>query len=308
MDIDDKWIAYLHEAIATGSVRAAADKLDINPSAISRQIAQLEQVVGATLMERHTRGVRATEAGELLIDYHRRRRADQNDTINRIDDLKGLKSGHISIAMGEGFIDSTAAGPLARFWKLYPNISLGVEVASTNEVVRLLLEDAVQIGLLYNPPREPRLRTHSIARQPVRVIVRADHRFAMLGRPLEFSDIVEERIAQLQQSFGIRQIIDSVMQMSGFRISATVTTGSLQLLTRFVEHGHGLALMPAFVVANEIQAGKFVALRLKSNLLDASMHVVTRLGRELPTAASTLLRQIGREFRRLEVADDQGHI
>ncbi|GBQ90781.1 transcriptional regulator [Acetobacter nitrogenifigens DSM 23921 = NBRC 105050] len=304
VELDERWIFYLHESIVGGSVRAAADKLNVNPSAISRQIVHLEQAVGASLMERHSKGVRATEAGELVLDYYRRRRADHDDTLSRIEDIKGLRRGHISLALGEGFIDTIAAGPLARFWKRYPEISLNVEVTSTNDVARLLLEDAVHIGLIYNPPKEPRLRTHSVALQPVRVIARADHPFAALGRPLDITELLDQRIAQLQHSYGIRQIIDNATHISGLRIPAAVTTSSISMLKNFVEHGGGITLAPSFVAANEIQSGKFVAVPLRHNVLDASMHVMSRLGRQLPSAATMVLRQIGREFRRLEAADD----
>lgn len=303
MDLDDRWILYLHEAVQGGSVRAAADKLNLNPSAISRQISQLESSIGASLMERHSRGVRATEAGELVLEYFRRRRADEQDVVSRVEELKGLKRGHINIAMGEGFVGSIPAGPFSRFWTSYPYISMNIEVASTNDVVRLLLEDAVHIGLVYNPPREARLRSHSIARQPIRVIARADHPLAGLGRPVELGELADQRIAQLQQSFGIRQIIDAMLELAGVSIPWMVTTGSIAVLKAYVEHGGGLTLLPAFVVAQEIQDGRFVALPLSNQLLDASVHVMTRLGRELPMAAATILRQISREFRRLEVAD-----
>ncbi|WP_336935794.1 LysR family transcriptional regulator [Acinetobacter soli] len=62
--VHENRIKFFFEAVNKGSVRAAADALDVAPSAVSRQISQLEQELAVTLIERHRRGIKATEAGE----------------------------------------------------------------------------------------------------------------------------------------------------------------------------------------------------------------------------------------------------
>jgi DNA-binding transcriptional LysR family regulator len=52
-DINEKRVKYLYEAVQQGTVRAAADKLNVSPSAVSRQIALLEEELATTLIERH---------------------------------------------------------------------------------------------------------------------------------------------------------------------------------------------------------------------------------------------------------------
>lgn len=68
---NDRRIGYLCQVVSAGSIRAAADILDLDPSGFSRQISLLEEEVGSLLLERHNRGVKATEAGEILVEYHR---------------------------------------------------------------------------------------------------------------------------------------------------------------------------------------------------------------------------------------------
>ena len=67
--IDDRRVKYLYEAVLAGSVRAAADKLDMNPSVVSRQISQLEAELAITLIERHGRGIRSTDAGAMPTSF-----------------------------------------------------------------------------------------------------------------------------------------------------------------------------------------------------------------------------------------------
>ena len=100
--LDHHRLQYLHEAVRLGSVRAAAEALDINASVVSRQIALLEKELGLSLIERLSRGIRATEAGALLVERFRKWEADQADTVAKLRELQGLKRGHVDIVLGEG--------------------------------------------------------------------------------------------------------------------------------------------------------------------------------------------------------------
>jgi DNA-binding transcriptional LysR family regulator len=66
-DFDHERLHYLREAVRLGSIRGAAERLNVNASTVSRQIALLEKQVSSTLLERFGRGVRATQAGQLLV-------------------------------------------------------------------------------------------------------------------------------------------------------------------------------------------------------------------------------------------------
>ena len=70
-------IVYFYEAVRCGTIRAAADWLNVAPSAVSRQIGLLETELDASLVERHARGVKPTEAGQFVIEYFREQIAHQ---------------------------------------------------------------------------------------------------------------------------------------------------------------------------------------------------------------------------------------
>jgi hypothetical protein len=70
-NLTDSRIVYFFEAVRCGTIRAAADYLNVAPSAVSRQIGLLEKELDAALVERHARGVKTTEAGQCVIEYFR---------------------------------------------------------------------------------------------------------------------------------------------------------------------------------------------------------------------------------------------
>ena len=298
--LDERCLRYLAEAVGCGSVRAAADKLNVNASAVSRQIVQMEGQLATPLIERHRRGVRATPAGSLLLDYYRRQASDREDILAKLTELKGLRRGHIDVVLGEGFVGDLMSGLLQGFWARHPDLTMTLDLAATNDVVRRVVEDEAHLGLVYNPPPEPRLRTHLAMPHPIRLLVRADHPLAARflsssPAPVRLADLAGHRLGTMHPAYGIRQIIAAAERAEGVRLDPVLITGSIGVLKQFVASGIGVTLLPAFCAAQEISAGSLVALPLADPGLDGvEARIVTRLGRQLSPAAGTLLQHLAR--------------
>lgn len=204
--VQDRRILYFFEAVRLGSVRAAADFLNVAPSAVSRQIAQLENELGAPLLERHRRGVKPTEGGDRVLGYYRQRLTHQELLLDSLQALRGLQSGSVVLAVGEGFIDGLA-GPLSHFSTLYPKVEIQVNVCGSNEVIRQVVEDEAHLGLVFNPAADPKIRSHASQPQPVCVIVNPQHPLAQNNSPVPLAGLDAYRLALPGVSFGIRQIL-----------------------------------------------------------------------------------------------------
>ncbi|MFH6781548.1 MULTISPECIES: LysR family transcriptional regulator [Methylobacterium] len=293
--LDERCLRYLAEAVGCGSVRAAADKLNVNASVVSRQIVQMEGQLATPLIERHRRGVRATPAGSLLLDYYRRQTSDREDILAKLTDLKGLRRGHIDVVLGEGFVGDLMSGLLQDFWARHPDLTMTLDLAATNDVVRRVVEDEAHLGLVYNPPPEPRLRTHLAMPQPIRLLVRTDHPLAHHAGPVRLADLAGHRLGTMHPAYGIRQIIAAAERAEGVRLDPAVITGSIGVLKQFVASGTGVTLLPAFCAAQEVREGILAALPLADPGLDGvEARIVTRLGRQLPPAAGKLLQHLAR--------------
>ncbi len=288
--IDDRRVRYFFEAVTCGSVRAAADKLDMNPSVVSRQIAQLESELVVTLMERLGRGVKATEAGQILIDYYRQHRSHQDDVVTKIQELRGLKDGHIDLVLGEGFVGDLMGPPIQEFWGRYPGLSITMNLAGTNDVLRQVSEDLAHIGLVYNPFPSKNIRSRAAVRQPLCAIMPPGHPLTRQKTRPKLSEICDCPVALMHGSYGTRQLISMAEQMDHIRLVPRLMTDSISVLKHFVKAGLGIGLLPEFSVTQEIHAGELIALEVAHPILsNAEAHIVTRLGRQLPIAANQLL-------------------
>lgn len=289
--LNEARLIYLFESIQRGTMRAAADALNIAPSAVSRQVALLEEELAIPLIERHTRGIKPTEAGKLLLQYFREQHSHKTDVLSELQELRGLRKGTVRIALGEGFVSDLMAGPLVKFGADYKDISVVLDVGGTNEIMRRVSEDEADIGLIMNPPPDAKIVSRKISRQPIYAIVAPD--FPLLGKPGPFriNDFLSYPMALNHSTFGLRQILQLVEQTEKIRFKPTLTTNSFYILRQFVRLQMGVTFLPSFVVTGELQAGELFTIPVQHPILEnAEAHLITRAGRKLSISANKMLQ------------------
>ncbi|ABI91393.1 bacterial regulatory helix-turn-helix, lysR family protein [Burkholderia ambifaria AMMD] len=295
--LTDSRIVYFYEAVRCGTIRAAADWLDVAPSAVSRQIGLLEKELDATLVERHARGVTPTDAGRCVIEYFREQLAHRDDLISRLQELRGLKTGQVSLVLGEGFVSDLLAGPMQQFCRQFPGIRVNLDVGSTNDVIRKISNDEGEIGLVYNPPAEPKLVSRASKRQPMMAIVGPDFP-RRSHKVLTVQQLATYPMAATHPSYGTRQMMEAVEYAERVRLAPIITTNSFAILKEFVKSGLGISVMPAFAVAAELQAKELFAIEIAHPILEnAEAHMVTRVGRKLSVAANKMLQMMTGQMR-----------
>jgi len=290
--IDEKRLLYFHETVAAGTMRAASDKLGLAPSSVSRQIALLEQAVGLPLIERGRRRIRLTEAGQLVLDYFRERRAHDEVFHSRLEDLHGLKKGIITIAMGEGFISHRMSTVLSRFSRDFPGIQVTASIAHSNEIVRQVIEDEAHFGMVIQAPHEPKLTVRWSSALELKAIIPAGHDLAKRAS-VRLAELTAFPLGLVDTGFRIRQAIEEAEARENVFLSPVLSTNSLFLLRRFVASGGGITIMPETVFRREVEEGTVDTIAIENDALVRPMaHIITRAGRQLPTAALKLLGRL----------------
>ena len=151
-------------------MRKAAATLNVASSALNRQILDLETNLGVQLFERLPRGVRLTSAGEMLLGHVRRMARDFELTRSQIEDLKGLRRGHVRVAAIEAM-----AGAIGRLIVAsqhdHPRVSFEYLITGSREVVAAVLtrrkpisampSTRRRIGVFRSSPRRQRHCTRS---------------------------------------------------------------------------------------------------------------------------------------------------
>lgn len=264
-------LIYFNELARHGSMRRAAEKLGIAPTAISRQIENLEYHFGAPLVERDPTGIRLTAAGELLAARSARSLRELDHVRTLIDDLKGLRAGRVTVYASGAAASGLLVPALAEFSASYPDIRFEVVVASVGRTVQALADGEADLAVtLFTPPRTETF---------VRCRVPVDHAAVMApGHPLADRlqvgprDLLAHPVAVPDAAFGVRQALDAQMREAGLpSLDPVFTTSALEIQLELARSGRAVLVLPPFTVRRDEAAGTLVArpfreLRIRTHL------------------------------------------
>ena len=288
----DNRLRSLAEAVRGGTMRAASENLNVAPSSISRQIAQLEEELGVTLIERNRTPLKPTEAGELALRYYREFMTQQEAFISQVDDLKRLKGGTVKLAAGEALIGDPLQSVLEQFMSEYPDIRVFVRTAGTADVVSLVLDDEAHMGMVFQPEPDAKIRVRASSDQPLKAIVKPAHPLAKRSS-IRLADLADERFAMPEATFRIRQVMRIAESQEQVFLRPVMVSNSLMVLKEFVLSGAGITILPSIAAHSEIADGTLNAVTIDHpSLMHTSASVITRLGRQLPVGAVRLLQKI----------------
>ena len=274
-------------------MRAAADKLGVAVSSISRQISQLEGEAGIALIEHGRRSVKLTEAGHLMVAYYNEHVAHREAFDLRLADLKGLRAGQVKLVIGEGFVGEALSGVLCRFAARHEGVQIDVHMAaSSNEVTQLVIEDEAHLGLAFQSSEDPRVRVRASMRQPIVAVMRKEHALARRNS-VQLKDLEGRPMCLIQPSFKTRQLLRVAEAAERVTLRPSITANSLVLLKDLLRNADYVTLLPLLAVHREIGRGELVAIPFQSSVLqDTSVQLISRLGRHLPPAAHRLLNML----------------
>src|SRR5690606_27266579 len=197
-------LRYLYEAARLGTMRAAGDQLNVATSSISRQIAALEKELGMRLIEGGRRKIKLTEAGNAAFAYYREMQANHELFLSRVAELRSIRSGTINLAVGEAFINDAFSEVLQDFMRRFPGLTVRVKMSGTNDAVALVRDDEAHFGLIFDVPRDPKVRARLTLSQPLKCIVHPKHELAR-QKSVKLAELKPYSIGLPEDAFRIRQ-------------------------------------------------------------------------------------------------------
>jgi DNA-binding transcriptional LysR family regulator len=300
MPVFSPFIRYFDEVARQGSIRKAADRLNVAPSAVNRQILKLEDELGAPLFERLPRGLRLTAAGEILIESVRRWQQDYTRARAQLEELRGLRRGHVSVAVVEGAIAEFLPDVLASFNRSYPLVSLAANVHGSEGVLRRLRAGEVEIGILFNPPLTPAIRVAQSKRYRLGAIVPPDHPLAK-RRSVRLRDCAEFPAILSAETVSLRAVLDAALARSRVRLKPVAESNSIAVMKALARRGVGVAYFTTIDIALEAAAGELVYRPLQDSAIPPSiLSVCVAAERYLSPAATLLVTHFSEMLAQLE--------
>ena len=235
-----RFLEYVDAVARAGSIRAAAERLQVAGSAVNRRILDIERELGTPLFERLPRGVRLTAAGEIFIGYARRRAADLEHVRSEIEALSGARRGHVAIAGSQAASPALLPHALVSFQAQYPGVTFDVKVVDRERAVQTLLDFEADVALVFNPP--PMRGVRMLAQLPQRIcaIVAPDHPLA--GRAsVRLKDCLAYPIAMPDHSLSGRGLLEDLLEKSSIRAMPALSSNSFEMMRGFAREAGGVS-------------------------------------------------------------------
>ncbi|MGY0400220.1 MAG: LysR family transcriptional regulator [Ostreibacterium sp.] len=283
-------LEYLNAISRYGSLRKAAARLHVDPSAISRMISQLEEDIGMLVWQRNSTKRSLTPAGQELLKFFRTLIANESATHSRLQNLKNLRFGKVCIVVGEGFINDFISQPLQSFLSRYPGIQLKIETAGALDAIKLLEDEQIDFAVTYGSMPHPRLYSHLSKHHPLDIIAPTSHLLTKLNRPITMQEVSQYPLALIDVSTGMGRLVHLAEQLSNLVLEPRLRTNSVSVLKNYVASGLGISFMPRLTVIDEVNAGNIKILTPDLTIFsNASAHVLSLPDRKLTLPAQALL-------------------
>jgi LysR family transcriptional regulator, transcription activator of glutamate synthase operon len=224
--------------------RAAAREHIAQP-ALSQQIKRLEEQVGLALVERTTRSVALTEAGELLVARARRILNELDAAQAELEALNGVQLGHITVGVLHtmGPVDVSLA--LALFRDRHPGVELTVREQSSEELAEMVRVDEVDLAFLSVTERVEShgLGLHQLVVEELVLLVSLAHRLAGRRR-VRMAELAGEEFISYREGSRLRELLASAGLRAGFEPRVTLESNESERIRRLVGRGLGVAILP----------------------------------------------------------------
>ncbi|WP_119393031.1 LysR family transcriptional regulator [Taklimakanibacter lacteus] len=295
-------IAYRYFAAVAeaGSVRGAAQMLNVAASAISRQIILLEKQFDLPLFERHGRGLTLSATGEVLLGGLKSAVQVHEATLDHLDALRGLKRGRIRIATVESISVSALPDLLSRFAADYPGIEIAVTVAGSDAVTDLVRSHDADLGFTFNPATLEGLDVRLTKEMPLGAIMRRDHPLAR-ERRLLFSHCLAYPVAWPARGLSLRGILDKLQAAARIEPPHAFECNSLRLMAALARRGRCIAFQTRIGIEQEIADGSLVFVPLANRRIPPDrLTIVHRRGSAAGLAAGAFLDRAVKHFQAKE--------
>jgi DNA-binding transcriptional LysR family regulator len=269
-----------------GSLARAAPRMHITQAALSLQLKDLAETLGAQLIERAGRQQSLTAAGERTLAAAREIESALDRLEAELAELKGLRRGRLKIAAAttaEYFVP----GVLGEFQRLHPGIEIELTVATRAQVLARLREHRDDLYVMARPPADADLADHVFMANPLVVIAPRQHRFASRRR-LRLEDLRGEPFVLREEGSGTRMIAEAWLAGTGFRPLAKLSLGSNEAVKKAVAAGFGLAIVSMHAV-EDAERENLAVLPVKGFPIDSQWHLVHPAARALSPPARAFL-------------------
>ena len=283
-----RFLRYFDEVARAGSIRQAAERLHVAPSAVNRRIQDLEEELGVALFERMPRGMRLTAAGELFVQYVRSRASALDLVRSQIEELQGLRRGNVRLVASQALAPEFMPRLISGFRSSRPLVEFQVRIGDHEQALSALRAFEAEIALVFNLTASEDLEVVAQIEQRLLVMMHRTHPLAQKAGGIRLRECMNFPLVLPNREVGGRQLLERYLQRSSIKLRPVVESNSFEFLRACLYRDQAISFQIAIGAVSD--GGELVAREITDRQFPGGHLCVAHLrGRQLPLVAHAFI-------------------
>ncbi|MFI8416720.1 LysR substrate-binding domain-containing protein [Serratia sp. NPDC078593] len=280
-----------------GSFSRAGEAIGLTQSAVSHSIKELEAELGVRLLDRTTREVLLTDAGQRLVNRVERLLDELHAALLDARSYGVQRSGTVRVASSQTISAHLMPQCIAAGEQHYPEIRILLRDQAQQLVLQSIRNAEVDFGIVVDPLRAGDLECEPILHEPFLLLCRDDHPFAELPS-VAWSALNGCRLILQDYASGSRPLIDSAIHQQGVVAEVVQEIGHPATLFPMVASGLGISIFPA--LALPLPEGGTLRVKRLVPEVNRALMLVRRKNRSLSPAAEAIWQVVRQQAALLQ--------
>lgn len=266
----------------------AADRLHMTQPTVSQQLAMLEKQLGTPLIERDTRWLRLTPAGEVLLPYAEKLLALADEAAEATRAAAGLADRTLRLGAGHTLATYLLPNLLSRYRERFPQHIIRINVGNTGELLTAVAAETTELALVGSPAEHPEIVVTPFMRDRLVVIVAPNDEWADRGE-VQLEELRKRTLLTREPGSALHASVERLLGPAVLLGDSVILLGETEAIKRSVEAGLGVALVQQIAIQREVEAGNLRALTLRGGDDSRTYAYARRRRHELSPAARDLV-------------------
>ncbi|HWX47105.1 MAG TPA: LysR substrate-binding domain-containing protein [Roseomonas sp.] len=290
-------LRYFAKTVEAGNITRAAEQLFVAQPGLGLQIRQLEEELGVALLQRHSRGVTPTPAGQVLYE----RACDilrlVEDARREVKAASGTLRENISLGMTNGVTNLLGVEIMLAARRELPGVQLLLVEKQTLMLIEALERDEIDLAITYDVAERPGLLRVPLIEDELLLVSAA--RPGMTDEPVTFAEVARHDLVLGGERDALRQMVQATAERLDIPLRIPFEASSVAAIRSLLLKEDVATIMAYGSAVEDIQAGRLVGRRITAPVLGRTLYLVRSLRRALFLNESALIDVLGRAMQHL---------
>lgn len=277
--------------------RKAAEHLFLTQPAVTLQIKALEDDLGIRLFDRAANRVSLTPQGSLLLVYAKKIAALVSQAEQELGSEDGEVSGELSLGVSTTIAQYVLPRLLGAFLDEHPRVQFSLQSGNTDEIVHLLLDNKLSLGLIEGPARDRGIHTEPFMQDELVLILPR----AFASDRMSHDQLLASNLLMREQGSGSRRVVEFALEHVGLKLKSfrhVMDLDSTEAIKSAVEVGLGVGFVSRWAISKELELGALKVVDVSGLKIARHFSLISRTGPE-PQGPAAAFRTFAMERARL---------